>query len=91
MKVQPAHKSPMAQSSARPASETATGEAAQPPEPEFEEPAAAEDREDLGTDVAPGRFDRPIDPHAPRRSTSPECCGLPEEDRPEATDLDGSA
>lgn len=61
----------------------------QPPEPEFEEPVAAEDREDPGTDVAPSRFDVSIDPHAPTRTTtSPQGCELPDEDRPEAMDFD---
>ena len=91
MNVHPAHKSAVTQSSARVVSETATGGVTQPPEPEFEEPAAAEDREDPGTDVAPSRFDLPIDPHAPRRTPSPEGCSLPDEDAPEATDLDGTA
>jgi hypothetical protein len=91
MKVRPACKPAVTQSSAGPESETATGEGTQPPEPEFEEPAAAEDREDLGADVAPSRLDVPIDPHAPRRAISPECCSLPEEERPEATELDGTA
>jgi hypothetical protein len=71
-------------------SETVTGGGTQPREQEFEEPAAAEDREHPGTDVAPSRFDLPIDPHAPRRTVSPECCGLPDEDKPQATDLDGT-
>jgi hypothetical protein len=79
------------QSSAGPKSETATGEGTQPPEPEFEEPAAAEEREDSGTDVAPSRFDVPVDPRASTRAPSPESCSLPDEDLPEATDLDATA
>jgi hypothetical protein len=91
MKVNPARKSAVTQSSARAVCETATGGGTQPPELEFEEPSIAEDREHLGTDVAPSRLDLPIDPHAPRRAVSPECCSLPDEDGPEATDLDGTA
>ena len=91
MKVQPSHKPAVTQPKAGPESETATGEGTQPPEPEFEEPAAAEDREDLSTDVAPSRLDVPIDPHTPRRAVSPECCSLPDEERPEATALDRTA
>lgn len=91
MKVHHARKAPVTQSSAGPLSETAKGERTQPPEPEFEEPAAAEDREDPGTDVAPSRLDAPVDPHAPTRSPSAEGCGLPDEDGPEARDFDGTA
>jgi hypothetical protein len=91
MKVNPARKAAVTQSAAGPVSETAEGEGTQPPEPEFEEPAATEDREDPGTDVAPSRLDLPIDPQALRRAVSPDCCSLPDEDGPEATDLDGTA
>jgi hypothetical protein len=91
MKVHSAHKSALTQPSAGAVSETATGERTQPPEIEFEEPAAAEDREDLDTNVAPSRFDAPIDPHAPTRSPSPQVCGLPDEHRPEPGDFDGTA
>jgi hypothetical protein len=62
----------------------------QPPEPEFEEPVAAEDREDPGMDVAPSRFDVSTDPHAPTRTTSLQGCWLPDEDRPKAADFDGT-
>ena len=46
---------------------------------EFEEPATTEAREDPGTDVAPTRYDAPLDPHAPVRTGSLEDCGLTEE------------
>jgi hypothetical protein len=72
------------------ASETAAEEAAQPPEQEFGEPVAAEDREDPGTDIAPSRFEAPIDPHAPTRARSSESCSLADENMPEV-DLDGTA
>ncbi len=70
-------------------SEPAESEAVQPARPEFEEPAATEDREDPGTDVAPTRYDAPLDPHAIVRRPSLEGCGPPDEDAPEAADLDG--
>ena len=85
MKTHPARQAP------GPVSDTAEGEGTQPPEPDFEEPAATEDREDPGTDVAPSRLDLPIDPRAPTRTSSPQGCGLPDEDRPESTDFDGTA
>jgi nitroreductase len=66
-------------------------EFAQPTEPEFDEPAAAEDREDLGTDIAPSRLDAPVDPRAGTRTPSLEGCSLPDEDRPEAADFDAMA
>jgi nitroreductase len=60
----------------------------QPPEPEFDEPAVTQYREDPGTDVAPSRFDIPVDPRTPSiRTPSPEGCSLPDEDRPEAADF----
>lgn len=55
---------------------------------ELDEPAAA-DREDLGTDVAPSRFDAPVDPRA-ARAPSPEGCSLPDENRPDAADFDAT-
>jgi len=70
--------------------EPAQGGLTPPPEAEFEEPAAAEDREDLGTDVAPRRLDVPIEPHAPTRTPLPEGCSLPDEGKPEASDFDGT-
>jgi len=90
MKVHPARKAAVTQSAAGPVSETSEGEGTQPPAPEYEEPAATEDREDPGTDVAPSRLDVPIDPRAPTRTPSPRGCGLPDEDRPESTDFDGT-
>jgi len=89
MKVHLAPKAAVTQSSAGPpVSKPAKGESMQSPEPEIEEPVAAEDREDPGTDVAPSRFDVSIDPHAPTRTTSPQGGELPDEDRPEAVDFD---
>jgi nitroreductase len=57
-----------------------TAAALQPKGWEFEEPAATEAREDPGTNVAPGRHDAPLDPQAPIRTSSPECCGPPADD-----------
>ena len=54
----------------------------QPEGREFEEPAATEADEDPGTNVAPVRYDAPLDPHAPTRTSSLESCGPPEERRP---------
>jgi nitroreductase len=42
---------------------------------DFEEPAVTEAFDDPGTDVAPSRYDEPLDPLAPRRVPSPETCG----------------
>jgi hypothetical protein len=62
------------------------GEIVQPSEWEFEEPAATEDREDPGANVAPTRYDTPPNPHAPVRRSSLEACGPPDEDTPRPTD-----
>lgn len=49
---------------------------------EFEKPAATEASEDPGTDVAPTRYDAPLDPNAPTRTPSLEGCGPLGEDAP---------
>ena len=67
METHPARQAP------GPVSETAEGEGTQPPEPDFEEPAATEDREDPGTDVSPSRLDVPIDPGNCDNQESRQC------------------
>jgi len=71
--------------------EAATGGGTPPSNRFSRSPLLLGGRGDLGTDAAPSRLNQPIDPHAPRRNIWPECCSLPDGDRPEATDLDGTA
>jgi nitroreductase len=61
-------------------SKPAAGEPTGPGPWRFEEPAATEAREDPGTNVAPSRYEAPLDPRAPTRTASLEACGPPEED-----------
>jgi len=68
----------------------ANGEPVHSPEVEFDEPAAAEDREDLGTDVAPSCLDAPADPRIATRAPSPEGCSLRDEHRPKVEDFDAT-
>ena len=71
--------------------EAATGGGTPPSNRFSRSPPLLGGRGDLGTDAALSRLNQPIDLHAPRCNIWPEWCSLPDGDRPEATDLDGTA